>query len=266
MLDPHPALLPELGECWQQTLGWQPDQTQQQQFQHLYELILAGNRQLNLTRITDPQEFWEKHLWDSLSGVVPLWQFSPVTPPTPEFRVIDVGTGAGFPGFPIAIARPDWSLTLLDATHKKITFGQSVVAALGLAQVQMICDRAETLGQNPRYRQAFDLALIRAVGPASVCAEYALPFLKVGGTAILYRGEWTASEARSLETSLATLGGSLTSTSKWLTPLSQSSRHCLYLRKIGPTPAKFPRPAGVPRRQPLAVAPDAEISELDKPE
>ncbi len=238
--------LPSQNELWQQTLGWQPQQEQQQQFQRLYELILEGNRQLNLTRITDPQEFWEKHLWDSLSGIAP-WLHAP----TAAMQVIDIGTGGGFPGLPIAIARPDWSLSLLDATRKKMVFLETVRLTLGLEQVDLVCDRAESLGQNWHYRQRFDLALVRAVGPASVCAEYALPLLKVGGTAILYRGEWATEAAIPLRSALKALGGTLTTTQAWTTPLSQSSRHCLYLQKLAPTPAKFPRPLGVPSRQPL---------------
>ncbi|WP_338038670.1 16S rRNA (guanine(527)-N(7))-methyltransferase RsmG [Neosynechococcus sphagnicola] len=115
-MNPEPQRLPELPELWEITLGWQPTAHQQQQFQQIYEQILMGNQRLNLTRITDPLEFWEKHLWDSLQGVAPLLSQPSVQP---GLRVIDIGTGAGFPGLPVAIARPDATITLLDSTQKK---------------------------------------------------------------------------------------------------------------------------------------------------
>jgi 16S rRNA (guanine527-N7)-methyltransferase len=266
--------LPEMLSVWQQTLNWQPDEEQQCQFQHLYELVLAGNRQLNLTRITDPLDFWEKHLWDSLRGIASLLcphQLSKgaVTPATrvalspsieerpamevssQQPRVIDIGTGGGFPGIPVAIARRDWTVTLLDSTRKKIAFLENLRSTLALENVLSLCDRAEQVGQDPRYRQRFEIALIRAVGPASVCAEYALPLLAIGGLAVLYRGQWTASEALTLQPAVEALGGVIESTAEFTTPVSQSMRHCLYLRKVTLTPSEFPRPVGVPAQQPL---------------
>ncbi len=218
-------LLPEMAELWQQTLNWQPTAEQQCQFQRLYELILEGNRQLNLTRITDPVEFWEKHLWDSLRGVAPLL-------PSGVERIIDIGTGAGFPGIPVAIALGNWTVTLLDSTRKKITFLNTLLAQLGIQNATTAIGRAEEVARQPQHRQTYDIALIRAVGSASVCAEYALPLLKIGGLAVLYRGHWTDDEAEALQTALKQLGGVIESTEEFTTPLSQSIRHCLYLRKI----------------------------------
>ena len=122
------SVLPQMNELWQKTLNWQPDESQQQQFQRLYELIVEGNRSLNLTRITEPIEFWEKHLWDSLRGIVRLLPANnsagenPKLPAESVQKVIDIGTGAGFPGLPIAIALPQLSVTLLDSTRKKLFF------------------------------------------------------------------------------------------------------------------------------------------------
>ena len=122
------SVLPQMNELWQKTLNWQPDESQQQQFQRLYELIVEGNRSLNLTRITEPKEFWEKHLWDSLRGIVRLLPANnsagenPKLPAESVQKVIDIGTGAGFPGLPIAIALPQLSVTLLDSTRKKLFF------------------------------------------------------------------------------------------------------------------------------------------------
>lgn len=239
-------LLPTMLELWQQTLNWQPTTLQQCQFQQLYELILAGNRQLNLTRIAEPLEFWEKHLWDSLRGIGLLLQ-SPET----KQQAIDIGTGAGFPGIPVAIALSHSSMTLLDSTRKKMAFLQTLIAQIGIQNAITVTNRAEVLGQQFQHRQSYDIALVRAVGPVSVCAEYALPFLKIGGLAVLYRGHWTGSEAETLKSAVEQLGGIVESIEEFTTPISHSMRHCLYLRKVTDTPDVFPRPVGVPAHQPL---------------
>ncbi|HEY9749977.1 MAG TPA: 16S rRNA (guanine(527)-N(7))-methyltransferase RsmG [Allocoleopsis sp.] len=278
MLDLETVNLPEMSAVWQETLHWQPTTHQQQQLQRLYELILEGNRQLNLTRITEPAEFWEKHLWDSLRGIAPLLKESGVRsqdaeevlsslippygnaegihassfiPHPSSFRVIDIGTGGGFPGIPAAIACSNWQVTLLDSTQKKITFLQTLAATLGLENTKTLVNRAEAVGQLPEHREAYDLALIRAVGPASVCAEYALPLLKLEGQAVLYRGQWTLEETEALRPAVAQLGGAIAAIEECSTPITQSMRHCLYLRKVAPTPEEFPRAIGVPAKQPL---------------
>ncbi|MBH8574755.1 16S rRNA (guanine(527)-N(7))-methyltransferase RsmG [Nostocaceae cyanobacterium CENA369] len=243
------SLLPEMAQIWQETLNWQPSSQQQVQFQQLYELILEGNRQLNLTRIIDPQEFWEKHLWDSLRGIVPQGQFIPSV--QEGASAIDIGTGAGFPGIPVIIAAPNCEITLMDSTRKKITFIEKILTELALTNAKTIVGRAEEIGQQSRYRQTYDLAFIRAVGPASVCAEYALPLLKQGGLAVIYRGNWTQEETTSLQNAVTQLGGIIESIESFTTPISASIRHCLYLRKVETTPAKFPRSAGIPTQKPL---------------
>ncbi|WP_414516225.1 16S rRNA (guanine(527)-N(7))-methyltransferase RsmG [Nostoc sp. PCC 9305] len=241
-------LLPEMAEIWQQTLNWQPTVQQQAQFQKLYELILEGNRQLNLTRIVDPQEFWEKHLWDSLRGIAPLLSanFSPASP-----TIIDIGTGAGFPGIPVTITIPNCPITLLDSTRKKITFIDNILSELALTNAKTLVGRAEEIGQHSQHRLAYDIALIRAVGAVSVCAEYTLPLLKQGGLAIIYRGNWTEEETTALQNAVNQLGGVIELIEEFTTPLSNSIRHCLYVRKVTNTPANFPRPIGVPSQKPL---------------
>jgi 16S rRNA (guanine527-N7)-methyltransferase len=237
-------ILPLLPDIWLQTLNWQPTAQQQSEFQRFYELILEGNRQFNLTRITEPQEFWEKHLWDSLRGIIPLFVDD-------NMSFIDIGTGAGFPGIPVAIALPNSQVTLLDSTRKKMTFLESALTTLNLSHVKTLVGRAEEIGQKPEYRERYDIAMIRAVGKASACAEYTLPLLKTNGVGVIYRGNWTDDETLNLENAVKQVGGRIESIEKFTTPLSGSIRHCLYLRKVAITPAKFPRAVGVPVQKPL---------------
>ncbi|NJM86212.1 MAG: 16S rRNA (guanine(527)-N(7))-methyltransferase RsmG [Hydrococcus sp. RU_2_2] len=242
--------LPCLETIWQTSLDWQPNETQQKQFQQLYEEILIGNRQLNLTRLTEPHEFWEKHLWDSLAGLSGLGIASEVEKQQ-KFSAIDIGTGAGFPGIPIAIVLPFWQVTLLDSTRKKVNFLNNLTTKLNLKNIQTLTGRAEEIGQDSLYREAYDLAFIRAVGDASVCAEYALPTLKIGGLTILYRGHWSDRDNLLLQSAANKLGGKIERVIELITPLSQSIRHCIYLRKISATPAQFPRSVGIPAQKPL---------------
>lgn len=218
-------LLPEMTDLWRLTMNWQPNDLQQSQFQQLYELVLKGNNQFNLTRITEPVEFWEKHLWDSLRGIAPLLAL-------PKLKIIDIGTGAGFPGLPMAIALPDSQVTLVDSTRKKITFIDGVLEELKLANALTVNSRAEALSKLPQYCHAYDLATVRAVGAAAICAEYALPLVKPGGIAVLYRGNWTEEEQVALTIAIAPLNGEIDSIDSFTTPITQSIRHCIYLKKL----------------------------------
>ena len=238
--------LPQMDEVWSQTLNWQPSEAQKQLFERVYQEVLEGNRQQNLTRITSPSDFWEKHLWDSLSGIVGIQDLL-----SEKLQVIDVGTGAGFPGIPLAIAFPHWQLTLLDSTRKKITFVNDLIAKLQLQNATGIIARAEALGRIPGDRASYDLALVRAVSKASVCAEYSLPFVKKGGLAILYRGHWSDRDTAGLESAVTQLGSKIESIRRWSTPIAKGVRHCIYLRKRSATPKEFPRAVGIPDKQPL---------------
>ncbi|HEY9608282.1 16S rRNA (guanine(527)-N(7))-methyltransferase RsmG [Allocoleopsis sp.] len=248
-------LLPEMVDTWQQTLNWQPTMEQQGLFQQLYEAILQGNQQLNLTRITEPLEFWEKHLWDSLRGIwlqesginrgisrgcsgypqgVPVQSEGKGEIQPHSLKLIDIGTGAGFPGLPVAIAFPNHFVTLLDSTRKKVTFLESLINQLALENVTTSIGRAETISHQPQHRQTYDIALLRAVAPAPICAEYALPFLKTGGLAILYRGHWTDEETEALKPRLEKLGGVIEAIETFTTPITQSVRNCICLRSCLP--------------------------------
>jgi 16S rRNA (guanine527-N7)-methyltransferase len=220
-------ILPTLADLWQSSLNWQPESSQQELFQYLYTEIIEGNKQLNLTRITQPLEFWEKHLWDSLSGVIGLELAA-----QSEVSVIDIGTGSGFPGIPTAIAIPNWTVTLLDSTQKKMFFLQTLIEKLELKNLKTLIGRAEQLAKQTEYQAQYNLALIRAVGSPSLCAEYALPLLKLGGLAILYRGHWSEIDEQQLSKINQKLGGKMEFIKRLNTPLTNSIRHCIYIRKL----------------------------------
>jgi 16S rRNA (guanine527-N7)-methyltransferase len=241
--------LPSFQDVWQNTLNWVPSEQQQAQFQSLLTQLCDLNTGVNLTRITSPEAFWEKHLWDSLWGIQSWLNGSPN-----PLRAIDVGTGGGFPGIPVAIAFPDWRLTLLDSTRKKVTCLDTLCQTVPIANAYPVCDRAEVLAQRKGDRATYDLALIRAVGPVSSCAEYTLPFLNIGGTAVIYRGQWSLEEEQVLQRALLQLGGELAELRKATTPLTHAQRHCLYIHKVRPTPADFPRKVGLPTQHPLGLS------------
>ena len=244
--------LPENKDLWQQSLGWQPSETEQEKLQALYQGIIKGNTKLNLTRLTEPTEFWEKHLWDSLRALRP-WLLGELALGKAEQapKIIDIGTGGGFPGIPAAIVFPQSQVTLLDSTRKKMVFLQQLVSEMQLPNVRTVTERAEALGQQAQHRGQYDLALIRAVGPATVCAEYCLPMVRYGGMAVLYRGQWSVEEAEALTEAVHLLGAEVTEVEAFETPLSQGTRHCIYIKKIAGTPDMFPRPVGVPVQSPL---------------
>lgn len=262
--------LPELADRWRSTLNWCPSPTQQQQFVAIYQAIVQANQFLNLTRLTTPTDFWEKHLWDSLSGLSFFFP-NPLDPsgtspdrspdrstppldtlPQPR-RIIDIGTGGGFPGLPAAVLWPDSTVTLLDATRKKVAFLEGLIERLNLATVTALVGRAEAVGQADGQRESYDLALVRAVGGVTICAEYALPLVRRGGYAVLYRGQWSEAEEESLRSAALDLGGVITAVKPLTTPLTGAMRHCILLKKEADTPEAYPRSIGVPNQKPLGL-------------
>jgi len=245
--------LPTHQEIWQNTLSWQPTSEQQAKFQRIYQLLKIANQKVNLTRIVSPDDFWEKHLWDSLAGICFLGQNFP------DFllagKVIDIGTGAGFPGLPVAIyLGANCQTVLLDSTQKKLNFINTVLEDLQINYVTTLAGRVEAIARTLQQRESYQLCLIRAVANVAVCAEYVLPLLKINGMAILYRGNWTAEEADDLDKVSKILGGKIVHVHSFHTPLSESQRHCIYLQKVAPTASKYPRSVGIPSHQPLNLS------------
>lgn len=221
------------------------DAAQLEQYVRGYNAVVTANQTLNLTRLLDPEAYWEKHLWDSLQGLKLL-----ALPD--QGTLVDVGSGAGFPGIPAAIALPGWRVTVLDATQRKVAFLRELASELQLDRVSAIAGRAETLAHASRYREQFDLATIRAVGTAAACLEYCLPFVKVGGQVLLYRGHWTEAEAISCRRAAHELGGKVSAAHAFTTPITASVRHCIVVSKVKSTPRDYPRRPGIPQQQPLA--------------
>jgi 16S rRNA (guanine527-N7)-methyltransferase len=204
--------------------------------ERLRALVLEANERLNLTRITDESAFLEKHVLDSLLGM----EGAPG-----EASWVDIGSGGGFPGLAIAIARPRSRVLLVEAIHKKATFLEEAARALGLGNVEVAADRAEDAAR--KRRDSFDRAALRAVGTVSLCLEYALPFVRPGGEAVLYRG---SEEEESAARVAPLLGGGEPRVREHTLP-SGERRRIIFVPKVAATPERFPRRTGVAAKRPL---------------
>lgn len=206
------------------------------------ELMLEWNEKINLTAITDPSDIILKHFIDSLTILKYIPNGS---------IVADVGTGAGFPGIPVKIAREDIKIVLVDSLNKRINFLNEVVNNLNLEDVQTIHSRAEELGQNKQYREGFDVATSRAVAPLGVLAEYLLPLVKVGGKCICMKGPEIDTEIEKSRNAIKVLGGEIERVEEFNLPGSDIKRSIITIVKTQKTPRKYPRKAGTPSKEPL---------------
>jgi len=202
------------------------------------------NRRFNLTAIKDPAEIEIRHFLDSLTCILAIGT-------DVGDQIVDVGTGAGFPGIPIKILYPNMSLTLVEATGKKAEFCNHVVGGLGLKKVQVVHGRAEDIARDSTHREVYDIALARAVAPLQVLVEYLLPFLRLGGRAIAQKGETAHAEAHEAEGALGILGGCVERLIPFELPGVVETRYLVVLKKLSATPEKYPRRAGIPEKRPL---------------
>lgn len=206
--------------------------------------LLEANRSLNLTAVRERDDAWRRLIVDSLT---PL----PMLGAEGDGRVVDIGTGAGLPGIPLAIARPDLKFSLIDSTGKKIKFLESAVSALGLENVRLYAKRVEELGQTAQHRAAYDIAISRAVGPMSMVLEYSLPLLRVGGTVLAMKGPKATEELAVCDKALSKLGGSEVQAERAYPSSFENDLVLVCVRKTRATPRAYPREAGSAKRLPL---------------
>lgn len=222
------------------TLSIKLNQNQLNQFYSMMNLLLTWNEKINLTAITDPEEIIVKHFVDSLTISSYLKQGA---------TVIDVGTGAGFPGIPLKIARPDLTITLLDSLGKRVKFLEEVIQNLQLTQVKAVHARAEDYAKQ--NREKYDVATSRAVANLSVLTEYLLPFVTLGGIAVSMKGSDIKEELKGAEKAIHVLGGKIEKVDSFSLLTTEMKRNIILLKKVNPTPQKYPRKAGMPAKEPI---------------
>lgn len=219
-------------------------ENQVEQFLVYYEMLIERNQVINLTAITEYKEVLKKHFVDSISLVKACELPDGVS-------LIDVGTGAGFPGLALKIAFPGLKVTLLDSLNKRVLFLQDVVERLGLQDVDVVHGRAEDFAKPGRLREKYDLCVSRAVANISVLSEYCLPFVKVGGLFVSYKSEKVSEELTVAQNAISLLGGSVEKSVEFMLPDSDICRDLILVRKVRETPVRYPRKAGIPNREPL---------------
>lgn len=217
---------------------------QLEQFLIYYEMLVEWNEKMNLTAITDFQDVMKKHFVDSVS-LIKAYDV------TKSVSIIDVGTGAGFPGLALKIAFPQLRVTLLDSLNKRILFLDAVIDKLNLSDVETIHGRAEDFAKPGKLREKFDLCVSRAVANLSTLSEYCLPFVKKGGMFISYKSEKISEEFEMAENAISFLGGRVKNQVEFTLPDSDIYRNLFVIEKIKETPKKFPRKAGLPSKEPL---------------
>lgn len=225
-------------------LGISLTDTQKQQFDKFYELLVEWNKVMNLTGITEYEEVNEKHFIDSVSLVEAINVNEVKT-------VIDIGTGAGFPGIPLKIVFPHLKVVLLDSLNKRINFLKTVINELGLTDIQTIHGRAEDYAKQTQYREQFDLCVSRAVANLSTLSEYCVPYIKIGGMFVPYKSGEIDEEVLEAQNAIHILGGKIEEVIKFQLPDTEINRSFVKITKTRNTAKKYPRKAGLPSKEPL---------------
>jgi 16S rRNA (guanine527-N7)-methyltransferase len=211
-----------------------------EKFERLFNLLIEYNNKYNLTSITEKNDVYNKHFLDSVVGEKFI---------LPNSKVIEIGSGGGFPSLPLKIVRDDLSLTLVESTGKKCSYLQTCVDNFNFSRVKVMNIRAEDGGKDKLLREKFDFCIARAVARLNTLCEYCLPFVKVGGCFIAYKGD-AAEEVKEAESAIKILGGKIENVEEYLLP-SGDKRCLVVIKKISPTPAKYPRGQGKERKSPL---------------
>lgn len=226
--------------------GFKLSSKQKEQFATYYNKLIEFNKKVNLTRITDKNEVYLKHFFDSIT---PLLEFSDLF--KGEKSLCDVGAGAGFPSLPIKILCPDLSITIVYSLGKRLKFLDELVSDLSLDKVTLVHSRAEDAGQNKNLREKFDLVTGRAVARMSVLSEYCLPLAKVDGYLVALKGPKAQDELAEAKNAIEVLGGSVKEVKELTLPDTDDERTLIVVKKVKATPKKYPRQAGTPNRKPL---------------
>lgn len=227
-----------------QQLHIELSEKQMEQFLQYYEMLVEKNKVMNLTAITEFDEVVEKHFLDSISLTQKMDLHQPL-------KVLDLGTGAGFPGIPLKIVFPELEITLMDSLNKRVLFLQDVISSLQLQDIEAVHGRAEEAARNKKYREGFDLCVSRAVANISTLSEYCLPFVKIGGSFISYKSSTIEDELEDGKKGIAILGGKVKDVYKFTLPDSELQRSFVVIQKEKKTPKAYPRKAGTPSKDPL---------------
>ena len=215
---------------------------QMEQFYKYMNLLIEWNEKMNLTAIIEPSEIILKHFIDSITILKDIKDGS---------TLVDVGTGAGFPGIPLSIMNPTLKITLVDSLNKRLIFLQEVIKELNLKNVELIHARAEEFGKNKKYREKFDIATSRAVANLATLSEYLLPLVKINGQAISMKAGNASQEIEEAQKAIKTLGGHINRIDEFYLPQTDIARTIIIIDKIKETPNQYPRKAGTPSKEPI---------------